>query len=207
MVSSESSSDSNMPRPVVVEEALITSKHEGLQRTTDFETGLLFAQVSQKVDTLLHFAPTPEEDDGFTFSSGQVDAKWMMRHAELVARMLPGGISVIGCYAFAPGATLTRLEATLHPVVTFLAKCTQGICPETKQALVLLLPSDAKRVSAKAMSVGGYGAVGNRLSPLELKLVPSPPQVRLRPARRTIAARRPRAYIPTVATLVRSACS
>jgi hypothetical protein len=171
---------SPMPRTVTAEESLVASKHEVLQRTKAFETGLVLAHVGCKADTLLRFAPTPEEEGGFMFKKGEVDAKWMLQHAELVTHMLPGGVSAIGCYAFAPGAKLAKLEASLQPVVAFLAKRIQGLRPETRQAVLLLLPSDAKKVSAKALSVGSDGAVINRLSPLELKLMPSPPQVSAR---------------------------
>ena len=164
-----------MPRAISAEEALLTSTHEKLQRSKAFETGLVLAHVGGKADVLLRFAPTPEEDGVYTFKKGEVDAKWMVQHAELVAHMLPGGIAVIGCYAFAPNAKLAKLEAALQPVLSFLAKRIQGVRPDSKQALLLLLPSDAKKVSAKTLSVGTDGAVASRLSPIELKLAKETP--------------------------------
>ena len=162
-----------MPRAISAEEALLTSTHEKLQRSKAFETGLVLAHVGGKADAL-RFAPTPEEDGVYTFKKVR-STQWMVQHAELVAHMLPGGIAVIGCYAFAPNAKLAKLEAALQPVLSFLAKRIQGVRPDSKQALLLLLPSDAKKVSAKTLSVGTDGAVASRLSPIELKLAKETP--------------------------------
>ena len=164
-----------MPRPVTAEDSLITKKHEGLQRSKTFETGLVLAHIGGKSDALLHFAPTPEEEGGFTFKKGAVDAEWMVQHAELVARMLPAGIAVVGCYAFAANAKLSKMESSLQPVLNFLAKRINGIGPESRQAVLLMLPSDAKKVSCRVLDAGS-----SRPSPVELKLVHAPPQVRSR---------------------------
>ncbi|OQR71146.1 hypothetical protein BIW11_11177, partial [Tropilaelaps mercedesae] len=55
-------------------------------------------QPDAKQATLVHVAPCPlpEDDNDGPF--------WVARHARLVARMLPGGVDVLGVAAFGPSA-------------------------------------------------------------------------------------------------------
>ena len=108
-------------RGLVAGEAQLTAQLEGLQRggAAHGSTGLLVAQVAAKQDTILRFIPTPV-NEGAKHSS--VDADWMVEHAVQVSRMLPGGVAVVGCYAFAAGAKFSSLEAKLQPVLGALAK-------------------------------------------------------------------------------------
>ena len=99
-----------MPRVTSIEEKLLTTRLESLQRTTTFQSGLVVAQVGSKADTVLLLAPTPEQEGA---KPGVLDVDWMLEHAAQVARMLPGGVAVLGCYLFAPGTKLTKSEATL----------------------------------------------------------------------------------------------
>ena len=180
-----------MPRVCQIEDKLLTSKHETLQRTRasflfyshthishkiqrsrntgskTFETGLLLAQVGGKADALLRFVPTPEQDDGKPPSA--VDASWMLEHAAQVARMLPGGIAVLGCYVFATNAKLAKVEAALQPMLATLAKRLDPSVAE-RQSLLLLLPSDAKKTTCRALPAGAA-----RLQPMELKSLNAPP--------------------------------
>ena len=158
-----------MPRACVVEEKIVTGRHEALQRSKNFETGLLVAQVGGKLDTLLHFAPTPEQEGG---QAGVLDAEWMLEHAAQVARMLPGGLAVIGCYLFAAGSKKVTSEATLLPLLSTLAKRLDPSVAE-RQALLLLMPSDAKKVTCRALSA----AAPTKMQPFELKMSHAPPQL------------------------------
>ena len=98
-----------MPRVCTVEERLLTSRHESLQKTKTFETGLLVGSVGSKADALLHFVPTPEQEGS---KASAVDADWMAEHAAQVARMLSGGgeqqnVGISHKLRFEVGRTLT----------------------------------------------------------------------------------------------------
>lgn len=159
-----------MPRTTTIEEKMLESELMWLQKKTAFQTGLVVGQIGSKTDTVLHLAPTPEQDG----KASAVDANWMANHAKQVAQMLPGGIAVLGCYVFAPGAKLTKSEATLTPMLATLAKRLDASIPD-RQAVLLLLPSDAKKATCKALPA----AATAKLQPLELKLDKAPAQVRV----------------------------
>ena len=157
-----------MVRSFAAEERLLTSRHETLQRSKPFETGILIAQVGPKVDTLLRFVPTPEQEGS---PAGTLDANWILEHAMQVSRMVPGGVAVLGCYAFAATAKLSSIETKLQPVLSKLAKQLPASASE-RQAVLLSLPSDAKKVACRALPIGA-----TRLQPIEIKALPSAPQV------------------------------
>jgi hypothetical protein len=165
-----------MVRTVTVEESLLTQRHEGLQRTTKFQTGLLLAHVGSKADMLLHLVPTPVAD-GKEQKEG-IDVDWMAQHAKQVAQMLPGGIAVYGAYVFAAGAKLSKLETALQPVLSMLSKRVNGLSSDAegisdRQAVLLQLPSDAKKPLCRVLV---HGAA--RLQPIELKMAREAPQLR-----------------------------
>ena len=157
-----------MPRTLNIDDALL-GRHEELQRTKAFESGLLLAQVGGKTDTLLRFVPTPDQEDAV--DKNQLDTEWTLAHAEQVARMLPGGVAVLGCYVFASNTKLAPLEAKLQPVLHALAK-RLPVSVSEPQSVLLLLPSDAKKPSCRAC-----GTATPKLTPLELKPTHAPPQL------------------------------
>ena len=158
-----------MPRALSADDALL-GHHEKLQRTKSFETGLLLAQAGAKADTLLRFVPTPEQEEGV--KAVAVDPDWMLEHAVQVSRMLPGGVVVLGCYVFAPNAKLAPQEAKLQQVLHAIAKRLPPSVSEP-HAVLLLLPSDAKKVVCKSCAA----APPVRLQPLDLKTSPKPPEL------------------------------
>ena len=159
-----------MPRALAIEESALTQQHEARQRSKRFETGLLVAQAGAKLDTILRLVPTPDEGGGDA-AAGAVDADWVLEHATQVARMLPGGVVVLGCYAFAAGAKLPHAEAKLVPVLAALAKRLPSELAE-RHAALLLLPSDSKKATCRALPLGSA-----RAQPLELKFTHAPPQL------------------------------
>ena len=158
-----------MPRALSADDALL-GHHEKLQRTKSFETGLLLAQAGAKADTLLRFVPTPEQEEGV--KAVAVDPDWMLEHAVQVSRMLPGGVVVLGCYVFASNAKLAPQEAKLQQVLHAIAKRLPPSVSEP-HAVLLLLPSDAKKVVCKSCAA----APPVRLQPLDLKTSPKPPEL------------------------------
>lgn len=163
----------SMVKAISIEDRLLTEHHEGLQRKTTFETGLIIAQLGVKVDTILRFVPTPEdEDDG---KPGVLDMEWLLQHANQVCNMLPGGIGIVGCYACATGAKLQPLEAKLQQVLVGLAKRLPATVSERQTAL-LLLPCDSKKSACRVLPAGA-----SRLQPVEIKPTRDAPQARTKP--------------------------
>lgn len=158
-----------MPRTLSIDDTLL-GHHEKLQRTKSFETGLLLAQAGAKADTLVRFVPTPEQEEGV--KAVVVDPDWMLEHAVQVSRMLPGGVVVLGCYVFASNAKLAPQEAKLQQVLHAIAKRLPPSVSEP-HAVLLLLPSDAKKVVCKSCAA----APPVRLQPLDLKTSPKPPEL------------------------------
>ena len=158
-------------RGLSCEDKLVTERLTALQRSRTFETGLLIAHLGVKGDTLLHLAPTPQDEDSLPPSS--VDSDWMAEHATQVSRMLPGGIAVIGCYTFAATAKLSAIEAKLQPMLASLVRRLPAAVTD-RQAVLLQLPSDSKKVSCRALAVGS-----SRLQPVDLKSTHASPQARL----------------------------
>jgi hypothetical protein len=179
-----------MVRLVQILDSLLSERLESLQKTSDFETGLLLAQTGSQCDTVLCFVPTPSSDDEAGGAAVSVDSSWMVTHAEAVAHMLPGGVAVIGAYLFSPSGKFSALEAKMRPVLSAALRQLRGV--EEAQALLLLLPSDARKASARV-----FAASSTSLKPLELKTTSMPPQVRLPPRCRAPA-------LPTACTRLRA---
>jgi hypothetical protein len=148
-------------RTLNISDQLLASELESKQRTKTFETGLLLAHHGAKVDTILRLVPTPSADSKSAATT--LDADWMLAHAAQVSRMLPGGIVVLGVYVLAPNAKLTSMEPKLQLLLGSLLKQLPPAGPESNPA-ALLLPTDAKKASCKALLPGGA-----RLQPLEIK--------------------------------------
>ena len=148
-------------RTLNISEQLLASELESKQRTKTFETGLLLAHHGAKVDTILRLVPTPSADSKSAATT--LDADWMLAHAAQVSRMLPGGIVVLGVYVLAPNAKLSSMEPKLQLLLGSLLKQLPPAGAESNPA-ALLLPTDAKKASCKALLPGGA-----RLQPLEIK--------------------------------------
>jgi len=160
-----------MVRAVLILDSLLSEKLESLQKSSTFETGLIIAQVGSQADTVLRLIPTPSNDEDGVVSGG-VDASWMVAHADAVSHMLPGGIAVLGAYLFSPSAKFSALEAKMRPVLASALKQLKGV--DEAQALLLLLPTDARKASARVLATNSPN-----VKPLELKTTSTALQVRL----------------------------
>lgn len=159
-------------RRVQILDSLLSERLESLQSSSTFETGLLLAQNGSQADTVLHLIPTPSSDEDGSVP-GSVDASWMMTHADAVSHMLPGGIAVLGAYLFSPCAKFPALEVKLRPVLAAALKRLNGV--DEAQAVLLLLPTDARKASARVLAANSPS-----MKPLELNTISTPPQVSLR---------------------------
>ena len=176
---------SSTKRSLAAPAELVSSAHESLQRKCQFETGLLLAQQGSQTDTLLRLVRTPAADGGAAKQT-ELDAQWMLAHAAQVARMLPGGVVVLGVYAYAPQPKLNALEAQLNsPVLSEILRRLQSSHPSSKavgaagadaeetppdwHSILILMPSDAKRVSFKALARGA-----SKPSPIDPKMTTAP---------------------------------
>ena len=157
-----------MGRGVSIEEALLTRTHEELQRRSKFETGLLVGLQGAKADTLLRIVPTPAEDDA---PAATLAVEWILQHAAQVAKMLPGGVVVVGVYVLAPTAKLSALEPKLLPLLDKLSKRlpADAISKAERQAVLLQLPTDSRKASCRAATPGAA-----KLAPVELKTSHAP---------------------------------
>ena len=158
-----------MPRAVNIEEKLLANTHAELQKRKTFEIGLLVALQGAKIDTILRFIRTPDAEEGRQATS--LSSDWVLEHATQVARMLPGGVSVLGLYLLAPGSKFSALEPKLLSLLATLAKRLPAHVAE-KQAVLLQLPTDSKK---SACRVVGHGST--KLQPAELKSTPGAAQV------------------------------
>ena len=158
-----------MPRLVHIEEKLLSSTHEDLQKRNAFETGLLLALQGAKSDTILRFIRTPDTEEAQQAST--LSPEWLVEHATQVARMLPGGVVVVGLYVLAPTSKFATVESKLLSVLTTLAKRLSSRVAE-KQAILLQLPTDSRRATCRSAAHGA-----TKLQPTELKPVPAPTQV------------------------------
>ena len=176
---------SSTKRSLAAPAELVSSAHESLQRKCQFETGLLLAQQGSQTDTLVRLVRTPAAYGGAAKQT-ELDAQWMLAHAAQVARMLPGGVVVLGVYAYAPQPKLNALEAQLNsPVLSEILRRLQSSHPSSKavgaagadaeetapdwHSILILMPSDAKRVSFKALARGAL-----KPSPIDPKITTAP---------------------------------
>lgn len=158
-----------MPRATFVEEKLLRSRHEELQRITTFETGLLIALQGAKTDTILGFIRTPDAEEGTQATTLSVD--WVLEHARQLARMLPGGVVVLGLYVLTSSSRLSVLEQKLYSLLVTLAKQLPDRVLE-KQAVLLQLPTDSRKASCRMVTEGAP-----KLLPVDLKQTQGPAQV------------------------------
>jgi len=118
-------------------------------------------------------------------SSLALDADWTAEHARQVARMLPGGLSVLGLYVFCPDGAFSAAGA---PALRAAAAALAGALalPAREARAVLLLhgdcsPSAARQHSLRAVDVSGGASVAAAeaasaaapLRPADLKFGPS----------------------------------
>ena len=116
-------------------------------RSSHTQTGLAIGRLSPNGvgDFIVGFARTPEDPDRDPDSEAPpggaaVDAAWIGDHATQVARMLPGGLAVIGLFVFASDADVTSLLGALAPALRGL-KASLAAPAESDRLLLRIGPS------------------------------------------------------------------
>ena len=160
-----------MVRTLSIADSLLTSSHESKQRSKRFETGLLIAQQGSKADTILRLVPTPNAEEGKEATA--LDSDWVLAHAGQVARMLPGGIVVLGMYVLAPNAKLSTMEPKLQQLLASLAGGATSRAGADAHSVALLFPTDAKKPMCRSFVPGAA-----KLKPLEIRTVREAPALR-----------------------------
>ena len=160
-----------MVRTLSIADSLLTGSHESKQRSKRFETGLLIAQQGSKADTILRLVPTPNAEEGK--EAAALDSEWVLAHAGQVARMLPGGIMVLGVYVLAANAKLTSMEPKLQQLLTSLAGGAASRFGPDTHPVALLFPTDAKKPMCRSCVPGAA-----KLKPLEIRSVREAPALR-----------------------------
>ena len=111
-----------------------------------------------------------------------VDDDWIVEHATQVSRMLPGGLAVVGVYAFCSDASWRGSAPALTRAIVEVAEAEDergARSPSTRsrhqrcsERLVLHLSSDTRKLAAKRCRRGNAGAAARaspELSPAEHK--------------------------------------
>ena len=80
-----------------------------LHKSRHRASGLLLAShaPAPNITHLLRLLPTPttSDDDDVDTKAVVPDAPWMRAHADMAAKMLPGGVYLVGAYVFMSGTS------------------------------------------------------------------------------------------------------
>lgn len=162
-----------------------------LQARAEPEVGLLLGRLNVgSKDVVLMTCKTPLKDGEPAFKASapaaasvkkgaakgkagavaaEMDAEWVAEHALQVSRMLPGGVSVVGLYLWAPdGALQSVVAALLDALESF--RDLPGAAQDAP-ALVLLMASTTGQCSVKEVGPGARSTADAK--PGELKFLPN----------------------------------
>ncbi|XP_077986885.1 protein odr-4 homolog [Glandiceps talaboti] len=121
-----------MGRTIVAEEST-QSYIENLYGNHQWLVGLIVGQNSPQKDFVVQFIRTPVIDEEVDSNDakkrstnkttlGDVDEQWVAEHASQISRMLPGGVTVIGIFAFASPDVMTKSQAKLRQIIFAIQK-------------------------------------------------------------------------------------
>ena len=101
-----------------------------LHKSRHRASGLLLAShaPAPNITHLLRLLPTPttSDDDDVDTKAVVPDAPWMRAHADMAAKMLPGGVYLVGAYVFTSSRDVTQAEAALRPMLATMLKALAG---------------------------------------------------------------------------------
>ena len=172
---------------VVAETATVEAYFSGLYGRTSGQVGLLIGAIGPKKVHVIHAAPTPilsEEEGGEggvdknkkqkqrrkaeKMDVCKTDAGFMAAHAEQVERALPGGLSIIGIYVFAPvsndtAAAARRLlyavDGAIRKIESFAQQTTQP-----RERLALQVCSATRKISCRSFDTVNSTAAARQAS-------------------------------------------
>lgn len=102
----------------------------------------------------------------------QLAEGWVCEHAHQVARMLPGGLSVLGAYLFAPDSGYQSAVTSLCGILEGIAGASTAAVPGAAADVLLLHASSTNRKLALRSASAASALSSSSLSPCELKVVP-----------------------------------
>ena len=159
-------------RSCLIEESIVESQYAKLLNDrAGAHTGLVIGKFGVgSRDFVLALVPTPPDEPGDApkHTKGDttldVDDEWMLEHAAHVSRMLPGGLFIVGTYAFCSDAAKEVATPALMKVSGDIARSST---PKTHagthdDTLVMHLSSDSRKVKVV------------RFKPGETRSIPAP---------------------------------
>jgi len=142
-----------------------------LHTKNKFEIGILLGRVAGERPFIVGFIPTPELE-GATKGWTDVDAAWVAQHARNITEMLPGGLGVVGIYAYGEGAEATKHTAAVVGILRRITRAQQAALvglsatDDSSVGIHLQVCSKTKRNTARAFETEDLRAAG---SPVTLK--------------------------------------
>ena len=162
----------------VIAENLIQAHVENFFGSEKWYIGLIIGQQTAQKDFALHLIRTPKPDPGDIAaddngddlapsrgtetrkpdSLSKIDEHYVATHAKQVQRMLPGGLDVMGIFAFAPPDMMkdaqVKLRQVLYAVHKSLSKGPSSMIPrnddEVTERIVLQICSLTKKVTCRS---------------------------------------------------------
>lgn len=156
-----------------------------LSKKDTFETGLLIGQSTTQKDIVIHVCTTPaqevcrpaaksvspekEQKKGKQTQKKQkpenkLDENWICQHAKQVARMLPGGLAVLGVFIIANQEELNDLQPTLRQVLFSVYKILLGnekysVETESKEKILLQICAITQKPVCRTFDISDYKSV------------------------------------------------
>ena len=107
-----------MGRIVIGNEGTIAIRYAALLKArTDLEVGLLIGHSNENKTTVISLVTTPDESEDSALDVASLCSRWVAAHKDQVARLLPGGLTVVGLYSFGLHRVVGELESKLKGVI------------------------------------------------------------------------------------------
>ena len=139
--------------------AQVTGQPSSVLRCSTFNagSGLLVGTLVGDTHSVLFVAGTPceESEDEVPLEQRELDVDWLSEHAKQVARLLPGGLTVLGLFLPRPDMFLSANDGKLRKILKAISTLDSSV-PEELIILQSAMSSkilDAKTSSFKPLNV------------------------------------------------------
>jgi hypothetical protein len=169
-----------MPRTVFGDSDVVEALQTSLFTSKcPFQIGLMVGRMTSSKDYVLSLLPTPapETEDGkpgVPFSGwSDLDEGWVVDHAKLISRLMPGGLMVMGIYVFAPSDQSEKKTGSMSNILRKIyraqskEKVDKSSADDEKERLYLQLCSKTKVNKCKAFDVSDASSKSG--NPAEIK--------------------------------------
>ncbi|XP_062515635.1 protein odr-4 homolog isoform X2 [Corticium candelabrum] len=125
---------------VVIAEESVQTIIEGLCNKCKLQLGLLIGQNSQQKTFVVTAVATAVQENG-NEGDLEIDEAWVVEHARQVARMLPGGLDIIGVFLISSSESMTQYQSQLRSVMHKICRICQmydqlaSVVPASTQSL------------------------------------------------------------------------